>query len=227
MQPYFFPYAGYIKLMVKADFWIVFDPVQYIRKGWMSRNRILHPTEGWQYITAPVKKHSREDLITDIEVKDGGEWKERILRQLEHYRGKAPHYKQTVEFVRECLDRDEPKLSRLNALILEDIARYLGFKHDWKYFSEMNLELGPINGPGDWALEMSRALNAEEYINPPGGRDIFDADAFAKSDIKLTIQEYQPLVYDCGPYEHVPGLSIVDVLMWNDLETVREHLEIA
>ncbi|MBK7111860.1 MAG: WbqC family protein [Flavobacteriales bacterium] len=59
MQPYFFPYLGYFGLIANTDRWIVFDPVQYIRKGWVNRNRVLKPGGGWKYVSIPVAKHSR------------------------------------------------------------------------------------------------------------------------------------------------------------------------
>ena len=66
MQPYFFPYLGYFDLIHSVDQWIVFDSVQYIRQGWMHRNRILHPQSGWQYITVPIAKHSRRRRLTEF-----------------------------------------------------------------------------------------------------------------------------------------------------------------
>jgi len=85
MQPYFFPYLGHFDLIYKTDRWIVFDTPQYIRQGWVNRNRILGPNSGWQYITVPTRKHHRDNPIRDILVKEGKDWRERVCRQLEHY----------------------------------------------------------------------------------------------------------------------------------------------
>ena len=73
MQPYVFPYIGYFQLINYVDKWVVFDNTQYISKGWVNRNRILHPEvkKEWQYFTVPVKKHTRESRIKDIEVNEG------------------------------------------------------------------------------------------------------------------------------------------------------------
>jgi len=98
MQPYFFPYLGHFDLINYCDQWIIFDKIQYIRHGWVNRNRILHPTEGWQYITVPVKKRSRDTLITDVEVADRSDWKRRIVNQVVHYKKHAPFYQETVDF---------------------------------------------------------------------------------------------------------------------------------
>ena len=83
MQPYFFPYIGYFQLINSVDRFILFDDVQYIRHGWVNRNRILKPEEGWQYIIAPLQKHRQTELIRDIKLKEGDDWKKKILRQLE------------------------------------------------------------------------------------------------------------------------------------------------
>jgi hypothetical protein len=53
MQPYFFPYLGYFSLIKHTDRFILFDTVQFIRHGWIERNRILKQNEGWQYVQAP------------------------------------------------------------------------------------------------------------------------------------------------------------------------------
>ena len=90
MQPYFFPYLGYFELIARVDRWVVFDVVQYNAKSWMNRNRILHPKEGWQYITVPVEKAPRGTLIRDIRVKDMVDSRERVLGQMVHYKKKAP-----------------------------------------------------------------------------------------------------------------------------------------
>src|ERR1700761_8598999 len=92
MQPYFFPYLGYFQLIHHADRFILFDDVQYIRHGWINRNRILKPAEGHQFIIAPLADHGRDALIKEVYVKDGYDWKEKILRQVEHYKKRAPYY---------------------------------------------------------------------------------------------------------------------------------------
>ena len=92
MQPYFFPYIGYFSLIKHTDDFILLDTVQFIRHGWIERNRILKPSDGWQYIMVPLKKHSRETLIKNIEINNEQQWKEKILAQLQHYKKQAPYF---------------------------------------------------------------------------------------------------------------------------------------
>lgn len=225
MQPYFFPYLGYFDLINYADRWIVFDAVQYIRHGWINRNRILHPKEGWQYITVPLRKHSREALIKDVEINDDIAWREKIVGQLQHYKKRAPHFRETLALVEDCLGLREPSIARLNAAILAKVCTHLGIDFDCAIFSEMDLALGPIEGPGDWALEIASTMGAEEYVNPPGGEGIFDGTRFAERGIELTIRHMPPMEYSCRGYGFEPGLSIIDVLMWNPPEIVRAFLD--
>lgn len=223
MQPYFFPYLGYFDLINCTDFWIVFDGVQYIRHGWINRNRILHPVEGWSYIIVPVS-FSRETIIKDVSVAQDGKWKKRILGQLGHYKKAAPYYRSVINLVEECLEIDASFISQLNVSVLEKLCNYIGIRFDYSFFSTMDLDLGAIERPGDWALNISHALDANEYINPPGGEDLFDRKKFSEYDIKLTIRNFPPFVYECPGYQFIPNLSILDVLMWNDPEEINKYL---
>ena len=225
MQPYFFPYLGYFDLINYSDRWIVFDLAQYIKLGWVNRNRILHPKEGWQYITVPVKKHSHDTLIKDIRVSDGPKWRKRILGQIQHYRKTAPYFRESYQLVEECMTIKNRFLSNLNVAFLDKVCSYLGIPFEYEYLSDMSLELGPIKGPDDWALQISYALGAKEYVNPPGGVSFFNPIRFEALGIKLTIRNIPLLEYGCGNHNFVPMLSIIDVLMWNPPEKVKYYLD--
>lgn len=225
MQPYFFPYLGYFDLINRADRWIVFDTPQYIRHGWVNRNRILHPTSGWLHIIVPVKKHSRGTPISQIEASATQNWGDRIIGQLDHYRKRAPFFKETLQLVQACLAVKESSLSRLNVSILHRVCELLEIPFQYDYLSEMSLKLGPVDDPGDWALQISRSLNASEYFNPPGGASLFNRSEFEKYGIKLSIQDYCSFNYATDPYQFVPDLSVIDVLMWNSIATIRAHLD--
>ena len=226
MQPYFFPYLGHFDLIRRVDEWIVFDTAQYMRHQWVNRNRILHPNSGWQYITVPLKKHTRETPINRIETAAGDDWRGRILRQLQHYRKRAPFYGEVMGFLEECLAAAGDNLAALNALTLERTCRRLGIATPFHVLSRMDLALdGPINEPGDWALRIARAFGASEYVNAAGGADLFDPAKFAAHGIRLLIQSYTHMTYPCGPFRFEPGLSIVDVMMWNPPEAIRAHLD--
>lgn len=226
MQPYFFPYLGYYELMARTDRWIVFDVVKYTPKSWMNRNRILHPKQGWQYVTVPVEHASTDLPIKDARVVDRDAAATRILGQMDHYRvRRAPHFRAVQELVRGALLGGESNLMRdVNVRSLSLTCEYLGLPVRMEILSLMPLTLPPIDDPGRWALEISAALGATTYLNPPGGRELFDPAAFAARGITLEFTELPQFEYDCKPYGFVPHLSILDVLMWCTPERVRDYL---
>lgn len=224
MQPYFFPYLGYYQLILATDRWIVFDVVKYGKKSWMNRNRILHPNGGWQYVSVPV--HADHDTpIGAVEMVDAPAAERRILGQIEHYRGKAPFFHKVRDLVAESFATTKSnRLRDLNIRSLAVVCDHLGIRFDWSICSEMALDLPAIDHAGQWALEISDALGAKRYVNPPGGRPIFFPQDWKDRGIDLRFLEPQPMIYDCPPYGLVENLSILDVLMWNDAETVLGHL---
>jgi len=224
MQPYFFPYLGYFELIARTDRWVVFDVVQYNAKSWMSRNRILHPTQGWQYINVPVNKAPHGTPIKDIVVKDRAAALARVLGQLEHYRKRAPHFRDVTDIVRAAFSGASDRLVDLNIATLKTVCKYLGVGFDYSLCSAMDLDLGGVEHAGQWALAIAKQLGASEYLNPPGGRAIFRQEEWDAAGIKLSFTNLPQFTYDCAPYQFVEHLSILDVLMWNDPAKVVQAL---
>lgn len=226
MQPYFFPYLGYFQLINYVDKWIFFDDVQYINHGWMNRNRILHPKEGWLYIILPLQKHSRDDLIKDIKINNNENWREKILGQLSHYKKKAPYYNNTIDLVNECLNVYENNLVNVNVNIISVICNYLDINFDYEISSHCKFDYSNVNDAGEWALRICEQINANEYINPPGGYDLFNIDKFNNSNINLKFLKMNDIVYSQKRSNFEPGLSIIDVLMFNSKEDIKNMLNL-
>jgi hypothetical protein len=226
MQPYFFPYIGYFELINRTDKWVVLDNVQYLRRGWMNRNRIIHPSgNGWTYLTVPVQKAHHEVAIKDVLVVPDQGWKQGLLRQVLHYRKRAPFFEPVYELFERALAPDELSLSKFNVHALKLTCDYLGIDFAYEFFSEMDLPIGEIHESGDWPLRIAEALKATEYINPPGGIDLYDPVKFQASGIKLTIQKLVQFRYECEPFEYTPALSILDVCMWNSPQEIKAFLD--
>lgn len=222
MQPYFLPYLGYYSLVKHTGKWIVFDTVQFIRHGWIERNRVLKPGEGWQYISVPLQKHTRDTPIKDVKIRDE-EWQARILRQLEHYK-KAPYYKDTMNVLHNCFDTSTDSISLLNAHILKCTCNYLGIDFNYEVFSETSMNIEPVTDAGEWALNISKAYGAAAYINPAAGKELFDKEKFKAAGIELKFLDISLKAY---PQQHTifePGLSIVDVMMFNSVDEINRML---
>ncbi|RMM59559.1 WbqC-like protein, partial [Pseudomonas syringae pv. atrofaciens] len=147
MQPYFFPYIGYFQLIAAVQRGLVFDIVKYKRKSWMNRNRVLGSKGDWQYINVPVCV-SEGALIKDATIIDLACAHRRITNQLEHYRSKAPYFRETLQVVEQTFGTPATHLCELNTRALKVVCEYLGMSFDWESCAAMNLDLPPIEHAG-------------------------------------------------------------------------------
>ena len=226
MQPYFFPYIGYYALIKYTDRFIFFDTPQYISHGWMNRNRILKQDGSWNYITVPIKKTGRDTAIKDILINDRELWKEKIYGQLSVYKKKAPRYRETMEIVRSIMEKDYgASLCRLIVESFREICDFLGIRKEFDVFSQMNLKIEEVQAPDEWALNITKALNGTIYVNPPGGMSFFSYEKYKKNNIELKFLQahLRPYIQRIGHFE--PGLSIIDVMMFNSKEEICEMLD--
>ena len=81
MQPYFFPYLGYFKLINAVDKFVVYDDVEYTKKGWINRNRLLFGNE-INTFSIPIRKSSDYDKIKEKFVSDDENGIRLILKNL-------------------------------------------------------------------------------------------------------------------------------------------------
>jgi hypothetical protein len=225
MQPYFFPYIGYFQLINTVDRFIIGDEVQYIHQGWINRNRILKPEkEGFCYIHIPLKKHSFKTLIKDIYVVEGNDWKDKILRQLEHYKKKAPFYNDVRSLMQDSFTLPDTSIVSININCLKQVCTYLGIDNNIEVQSLLNLDYSNVHNKEDRVIKICKQLCASEYINPFGGSELYQNVTFNKSGIKLNF--LHPLLKPYDQFRQVfePGLSIIDVMMFNSPMEIKQML---
>lgn len=226
MQPYFFPYIGYFSLIKHTDQFILFDPVQFIRHGWIERNRVLKQNNDWLYIKVPLIKVSKDVLIKDVRIDNSQDWKPKILAQLQPYKKIAPYYNQVVGLVQEVFESEYEDITSLNKKGLEVICAYLNIDRKIEVFSQMNLQIETPKAPDEWALNICKALPAvSEYWNPPGGQSFFDKNKYEAAGIELRFLQPQLVAYDQKRQPFEAGLSIIDVLMFNSIEDIHKMLD--
>jgi WbqC-like protein family len=82
MQPYFFPYIGYFQLAACSDIFVFHDDVQYIKGGWVNRNRILRDGQP-RWLTLPVRKGASRLTIQQRQYQLDEPVTARVLRRVE------------------------------------------------------------------------------------------------------------------------------------------------
>ncbi len=225
MQPYFFPYIGYLTLINYVDKFILFDTPQYITHGWINRNRILNQNGEVRYITVPVRKSARDAKIKDIKIDDSKKWKEAILGSMTAYKRKAPYYAKTIELLKSVFESARNDIVELDFLALKAVCEYLDIKTPIEIYSKMGVVLDEdVTAPDEWALFITKKLGYSEYINPPGGKSFFHKEKYIKEHIELKfIENMLPsYVQRIGHFEK--GLSILDIMMFCDKPAIVDML---
>ena len=223
MQPYLFPYIGYFQLINIVDEYIVYDNIQFSKKGWINRNRILVNGKD-DYITLPLKKASDYSNINDRNLSD--DWnteRKKILNRITESYRKAPQFLIVFPLIEKILMYDDRNLFHFNFHSLEQIMTYLEIKTPLIISSTIAVDEQLKSEKKVMAL--CKARNASTYINPIGGLELYNKDDFKKEGIELKFLKAYNIQYPQYNNEFVPFLSIIDVMMFNTKEIVQQHIQ--
>jgi hypothetical protein len=185
---------------------------------------VLNREKGTVYISVPVKHAGLDVAIKDAMIDHLQNWREDVLNKLKSYRKCAPHYEQVVAMVTMAMAGEHSSIGSLNTAILRHLCQALEIQTPIVLTSELPIKLPSKAEPDEWALNISKALKAVEYRNSAGGKSFFDSSKYAAQGITLSFHEHVPRSYPTADFEFVPDLCIIDWLMWNDMETLKEWL---
>lgn len=220
MQPYLFPYLGYYQLYAAADRFVFFDDVNFINKGWINRNQIVTGRKAFMF-TAPLLDASQNKLICDIHIAEGN-WKQKLLKTIEMAYKKAPEFVPVFELVSGILATDTTLIAKLAAASVTGVAAYLNIQKPVYFSSELQYNRD-VKGE-DKILEICTGMGAVNYINPSGGRDLYNPEKFEKSNLGLHFLKPQLPNYRQFTETFVPAMSVIDVLMHNPAEQVANWM---
>lgn len=221
MQPYFLPYIGYFQLMTAVDKFVVFDDVNFINRGWINRNRLLLNGAAHTF-TAPLRGASQNRLICEVELDDNQAWREKLLRTIRQAYGKAPCSAQALPLLEKIINFSTVRLDEFLLNSLREIANYLALEVEIVPTSRV-YQNAQLKGQ-ERILDICRQEQAGVYVNPIGGFELYERESFAQQHVTLRFLRSRLPEYAQGKGLHVAGLSIMDVLMFNDSTTVRRFL---
>lgn len=221
MQPYLFPYAGYFQLAAGVDRFVFYDDVNFIKRGWINRNR-LYMSGKVRWFTLPLLSASQHRKINQIQVVNDPLWRRKLLASVSGAYREAPYFEQAYAMLSGMVHSSETSLSALARQSVVAVARYIGLETEFvvstgRYGNE------ELTG-ADRVLDICLREGASEYHNLPGGVGLYPVEKFAAAGVALRF--VQPLL---APYTQFnrpfqPGLSALDVLMFNDRVSARRLL---
>lgn len=221
MQPYFFPYIGYWQLLAFVDEYIIYDDVNYIKRGWMNRNHILVNGQKHQ-INLHIKKASQNRLIKDTEISQTEQDNEKLLATIKMGYHKAPYYDTVYDLLKRILYYDSTNLAEFLHNQLSMICNYLGI--DTKLVLSSSIEKDNTLRGEDKIIEICKKRSASHYINAIGGRELYHHERFQENQIQLNFLETIPVEYLQFGKPFVSNLSIIDVMMFNDVHDIQKIL---
>lgn len=222
MQPYFFPYIGYYQLVNAVDKFVFYDDVNFIARGWIHRNNFLIGGEA-KLVSIPLKSASQNKRICDIEVDDAQPWRDKLVRSIELAYKKASQFASVFPLVVKVATSGETKIASLAAMSIRTVAEFLGIHTEFVPTSRA-YENAALKAE-QRILEICEREQTTDYINPIGGRALYNSDTFAERNIRLHFLEAHPIQYAQFNGRFTPCLSMLDVLMFNDKTTTRRLLE--
>lgn len=224
MQPYLFPYIGYWQLINAVDRFVILDDVNYIMRGYINRNSILINGASHKF-TIPIEKASQNKLIMDSKLNFDEKAKEKFLLTISNAYKKAPHYTKVMPMLEEIIYNEEKDLTKYIYKSLMDISSYLEI--DTIFYISSQIEKDNSLFAQDRIIEICKKLNATEYINPCGGRKLYSCKDFEDEGMRLFFLDTksEEIRYKQNMNEFVENLSIIDVMMHNDVHVIKQFLE--
>ena len=176
MQPYWIPYAGYFRLMAEADVFVVLDDVQFPRRGYVHRNKLVSRSGEPEWISLPLQKAPREIKINELKFHNDAE------SLLEKQKRKFPR----IEKGYGAIDYSMLNLNRPVVDLLVETLQLLSRELNLEYQMLMASEIGESDYSGaERIVRITKALGGRRYVNAPGGRHLYDESDFAAEGIQL------------------------------------------
>lgn len=219
MQPYLFPYVGYWQLIDAVDCFVIYDDVNYIKQGYINRNSILVNGKP-QVFTLELLGASSNKLINEIQV---GKNSKKILKTIKQNYSKAPYFNDANQLIEDIFNQNEKNLAKFIGYSIEKVCDYLKLSTKLVYSSDIkkNTELKAQ----DKVIDICSLLSGDKYINAIGGKELYSREEFSQNGLDLFFLDTKEIKYHQFENEFVPFLSIIDIIMFNDVTEVQKIIK--
>lgn len=217
MQPYFLPYIGYFQLIASVDQFVVYDNIKYTKQGWINRNRMLQNGKDVIF-SLPLKKDSdfldvcQRTLSTEFN-------REKLLNHFKEAYQQAPYFTQTFPLIEDIVRYENVNLFEYLYHSITKICTHLGINTPIRISSGIAIDHDLKSQ--DKVLALCEAVGANTYVNAIGGTDLYSKEMFHEKNIDLKFIRSKPFIYPQHNNTFIPWLSIIDVLMFNSIETTH------
>lgn len=221
MQPYFMPYIGYWQLLSAVDKYVVYDDVNFIKGGWINRNRILLNGKV-QNINLPMEGASSNKLINEIKVSSNSILRNKVLKTIYMAYHKTPYFEIVYPILERVLMNEETNIAKFIFYSIKEVCTYLDIETELILSS--SLDKNNQLKSKDKVLEICKVLCCDEYYNAIGGKELYSVEEFEEHGVQLYFLKTKDIIYKQFNNSFESNLSIIDVLMFNSKEQIKALL---
>lgn len=222
MQPYLFPYIGYFQLIYAVDKFVFLDDVNFIKKGWINRNRLRLQNKEWLF-SIPCKNISQNNQICDTMVDWETNFTEKFLKTLQMNYSKAPFYQPVFDLVKKILSYKHKTISLLAISSILEFCDYFDLQKEFKIASNEGNYSRNLKS-ADRLIDIVQKENCSIYVNAIGGINLYDKTYFKQKSVDLYFLKTK-LNENYDKNHYISFFSIIDLAMYNSIDKIKNYLE--
>lgn len=228
-QPNLLPWLGFFAKVAQSDVLIVLDDVQFTKGGFTNRVRYRKRDGTVDWLTAPVT-HDYPARIDRVHFPARGTIDavcDLLYVAYHDAKHSAPILGDVIDTLLRASNATSGNLSATNFASATVLAKWLGLgarfeRRHVMTASQLRREVVPgVEG----LIGLVRAIGGTTYIAGAGASSYDDPAKWAEAKIAYRPAKFEHPVYTHGRGEFVPGLTALDVLMWNGFEAATQMLE--
>jgi hypothetical protein len=203
----YLPYAGLLSKINSSDKFLYLSKVQFEKKSWQSRNRILSKNKDF-LLSVPVINKNVKQLIADVRINNKINWKKKHLKSIEINYSKTKYFNDYINFFRTFYEKDWIYLAEMNEYFLKYIIQELQIKTEILSDRDLNFK----KKKNDFIIEICNHFKANEYLSNKGSEKYIDLELFKKNKINHYFVDYHDTDYRNQTNLSVTNLSVIDML---------------
>jgi hypothetical protein len=207
-QPMYFPWVGLFEQWRLADDFVFFDDVQFAR-GFINRVQYKTAT-GTSWLTVPLRQHSRETRIYELECAEENGWRDKHLRSLAMSLAGTPHFQDAMGIAESVLLRRELGFCELLIEGMLEVARYFDLMAGKCLHRSSQLSAG--GQKSELIQNLVTGLGGNRYVTGMGAFNYLDHEAFVRAGIEVRYMDYQKQEYPQKFAPFSPYVSILDLV---------------
>jgi len=210
LQPNYIPWYGYFELIKEADIFVFLDDVQYTRRDWRNRNKILTKDGDVQWLTVPVIKESRDTLlIKETKIDNSQDWAKKHFSTLKQNYSNTPYWHDYSDLLKHLYSLNYETIDDLDISFIKSIAKILNL--DTKFVKSSSYD--SVGSKDNKLVDLCKKIGISTYISGPSAMNYIDERNFDHNNIHLRYFEYKMLTYkQVHSKIFFPNVTVLDLL---------------